>query len=85
MCVRTGAELFHDGLAFFLWHVAVHGRDREVGLHHLITQPVHLLAGVAEDDGLGDGQRVIQVAQRVKLPLLLLYCHEELLDAGSGG
>ena len=37
--------------------------------------------GVAEDDSLRDGEGVIQVTQGVKLPLLPLYCHEELLDA----
>ena len=38
---------------------------------------------VGEDDGLGDGERVIQVAQSVELPLLTLHSHEELLDALS--
>ena len=37
--------------------------------------------GVAEDDGLCDGERVVEVTQRVKLPLLALDRHEELLDA----
>ena len=40
----------------------------------------HLALGVAEDDGLGDGESVVQVAQSVKLPLLPLHSHEELLD-----
>lgn len=35
--------------------------------------------GVAEDDGLCDGQSVVQIAQRVKLPLLSLHGDEELL------
>ena len=34
---------------------------------------------------LRDGQRVVQVAQRVKLPLLALHRHKELLDALRGG
>lgn len=41
----------------------------------------HLPFGVAEDDGLSDGQRVIQIAQSVKLPLFSFHCHEKLLDA----
>lgn len=41
----------------------------------------HLSLGVAEDDCLGDGEGVVQVAQRVKLPLLLLHRNKELLDA----
>lgn len=36
--------------------------------------------GVAEDDGLCDGQGVVQVTQSVKLPLLSLHSHEELFD-----
>ncbi len=35
--------------------------------------------GVAEDDGLCDGQSVVQITQSVKLPLLSLHSHEELL------
>lgn len=35
--------------------------------------------GVAEDDGLRDGQSVVQITQSVKLPLLPLHCHKELL------
>ena len=74
------AELGHDGVALLLRHVAVHGGDGEVGLAHLVGQPVDLLLGVAEDDGLRDRERVVQVAQRVELPLLALDRDEELLD-----
>lgn len=35
--------------------------------------------GVAEDHGLGDGQSVVQITKSIKLPLLPLYCHKELL------
>lgn len=41
----------------------------------------HLLLGIAEDDGLSDGESVVQVAQGVEFPLLTLHCHKELLDA----
>lgn len=40
--------------------------------------------GVAEDDGLCDGQRVVKVTQGVELPLLSLHGDEELLDALQG-
>lgn len=40
--------------------------------------------GVAEDDGLGDGQGVVQVTQGVELPLLPLHGNEELLDPLQG-
>jgi len=41
----------------------------------------HLLLCVAEDDSLRDGERVVEVAERVELPLLALHSHEKLLDA----
>uniref|UniRef100_A0A8W7PPN0 Uncharacterized protein n=1 Tax=Anopheles coluzzii TaxID=1518534 RepID=A0A8W7PPN0_ANOCL len=77
----AGPELFHNFVTLLLRHVAVHRADGKVGLAHLLRQPVDLAPGVAEDDRLRDGQRVVQVAQRVELPLLPLDCHEELLDA----
>ncbi len=77
---RAGAELAHDGVALALVQVAVHGGDGEVLLLHLLGEPVHLAAGVAVDDGLGDGQRGVQVAQGVELPLLALDGDVELLD-----
>ena len=43
-------------------------------------QPVHLLLRVAEDHRLGDGERVVEVAERVELPLLALHGHEEPLN-----
>ena len=36
---------------------------------------------VTENYSLCDGKDVIEIAQGVELPLLLLHCHEELLDA----
>ena len=49
---------------------AHHGRHGEVPGVHLLGQPVDLAARVDEDDGLRDGQRLVEVAQRVQLPLL---------------
>mmetsp|Transcript_73098 Transcript_73098/g.158084 ORF Transcript_73098/g.158084 Transcript_73098/m.158084 type:complete len:321 (+) Transcript_73098:2-964(+) len=80
----TGAELLHDRIALLLRHVAVDRRHREVGVAHLLRQPVDLLLRVAEDDRLRDGERVVQVAERVELPLLALHRDEELLDALQG-
>ena len=62
----------------------MHGGDSEVCLSHLLRQPLHLSLCVAEDDRLSDGQGVVEVTERVKLPLLLLYGNEELLDALKG-
>ena len=45
------------------------------------THTPHLSPCVAENDSLCDGQRVVQVTQSVKLPLLLLHSNKELLDS----
>lgn len=45
------------------------------------AQVAYLPLGVAEDHCLCDGERVIQVTQRIKLPLLLLNSNKKLLDA----
>lgn len=45
-------------------------RDSKVPRVHLFCQPVNLPPGVEEDDCLSDCQSLVQVAQRVQLPLL---------------
>ena len=75
------SELLHDGISLLLWHVSVHGGHSEVSLPHLLCQPFNLSLCVAEDDRLSDGECVVKVAKCVKLPLLLLNGHKELLDS----
>ena len=36
------SEFFHDGISFFLWHVAMHWRHRKVCFPHFFCQPVNL-------------------------------------------
>jgi len=81
---RAGTELLHDDLTLTLLHISVHGRDSELTGSELLGQPVDLSAGVAEDDGLGDGDGLVEIAQGVELPLLLLNGDEELLDTLEG-
>lgn len=81
---RTRAELLHDDLTLALLHVSVHGRDSELAGSQLLGQPVDLSAGVAEDDGLGDGDGLVEIAEGVQLPLLLLNGNVELLDTLEG-
>ena len=50
----------------------------------LLSKPIDLSAGVAEDDGLGDGDSLVQVGESVKLPVLLLDGNVELLDTFQG-
>ena len=78
------AELAHNDIALGLVHVTVHARDGEIARLELVGEEVHLSAGVAEDDRLGDGERLVQVAQRVELVLLLVDGDVELLDTFKG-
>ena len=81
---RAGSELAHDDLSLGLLHVTVHGRDGELPGGELVGEPVDLAAGVAEDDGLGDGDGLVEIAERVELPLLLLDGNVELLNTLEG-
>lgn len=50
----------------------MHGRDSELSLVELGGEPVDLPSGGTEDDGLGDGDSLVQVAKSLELPVLLL-------------
>lgn len=52
----TSPELGHDRIPLLLRHISVHAADGKVGFTELLGQPVDLSTGVAEDDGLGDGE-----------------------------
>ena len=69
---RSGSELLHDDLTLTLVHVTVHGGDGEFTLVELLGEPVDLSSSGAEDDGLGDGDSLVQVTKGVELPVLLL-------------
>eukprot|EP00955_Chlamydomonas_euryale_P058067 356968-Chlamydomonas_euryale.AAC.11 len=81
---RARAELAHDDVPRVLVHVAVRRRYGVVALSHLVGQPVNLASCVGKDDRLRDGQRLVQVAQRVQLPILLVDVDVELLDTLEG-
>lgn len=81
---RSGTELLHDNITLALLHVTVHGRDGEVTGSELVGEPVDLAAGVTEDDGLGDGDGLVEIGEGVELPLLLLDSNVELLDTLEG-
>ena len=67
---RSRTEFAHDNVALLLLHLAVHGRHGKVPLVHLFRQPVDFPARVAENDGLSDTQRIVQIAQRIQFPFL---------------
>lgn len=81
---RTRAELLHDHVTLSLVHVSVHGRDSEVTGSELVGKPVDLSTGVAEDDGLGDGDSLVKIGECVELPVLLLDGDVELLNTFEG-
>jgi hypothetical protein len=78
------AELPHDEVSLALVHVAVHGRHREVLCLHLLREPVNFPPRVAVYDSLGDGQRGVQVAQGLELPLLALDGNVKLFNTFEG-
>src|SRR5216683_3504109 len=57
-----------------------HGRYSELAGVQLLGEPIDLSPRVAEDDGLGDRDSLIKIAERVKLPLLLLDSNVKLFD-----
>jgi len=63
-----------------LVHVAVHRRYREVAGMHLLSQPIDFPSGIAEDDGLGNGQSFVKITESIQLPFLFFYADVELLD-----
>ena len=51
---------------------------------HLLRQPIHLPASVAEDNSLPDGDHLVEIAQGIQLPLLLFDGDVELLNISQG-
>jgi len=79
---RVGlTEVGHNAVSLLLRHLSVHGGYSEVGVAHLVRQPVNLAARVAEDNCLCDGECVVEIAQGVEFPLFLLDSDEVLLEA----
>lgn len=81
---RSGTELLHDNITLALLHVTVHGGDGEVTGSELVGEPVDLSASVTEDNGLSDGDGLVEIGEGVELPLLLLNSNVELLDTLEG-
>lgn len=80
----AGSELRHDRVPLLLRHRAVHEADGEVSLPHLFRQPLNFLLLVAENDGLRDGQLIVEVKQRLAFVVFLFDRDEELFDAVEG-
>lgn len=81
---RSRSELLHDHITLSLFHVTVHGRDGEVTGSQLVGKPIDLSSGVAEDNGLGDGDGFVEIREGIKFPFFLLDSDVELLDTFEG-
>ena len=62
----------------------MHGGDSEVTAGELVGEPVDLSAGVAEDDGLSDGNGLVKIGESLQFPIFLLDGNVELLDTFEG-
>ena len=51
---------------------------------HFLRQRVDLPPCIAEDDSLSDSDSLVEITQRIQLPLLLLHSNIELLDTLEG-
>ena len=78
------SELLHDDLTSPLVHISMHGRHGELLLVEFGGKPVDLSSGRAEDDGLCDGDGLVQVAKGLELPVLFLNSNVELPDTLEG-
>lgn len=67
----AGTELAHHGIMIRLIHVTVEHACSELTLAHVLRQPLDLSPRVRVDNRLGDRACLIEIAQGVKLPLLL--------------
>lgn len=62
----------------------MHGGDGEITGSEFIGEPVDLSSGVAEDDGLCDGDGLVQIGKGVQLPVFLLNSDVELFNTFEG-
>lgn len=81
---RSRAEFLHNKISLTLVHVSMHSRDGKITLAEFVGKPVHLLTGIAEDDGLGNGDGLIEIGEGVQFPVLFLDCDIKLLDTFQG-
>jgi hypothetical protein len=81
---RPRSELLHDQITLVLVHISMHGRHSEVTSSELLSEPINLSTGVAEDNSLRDGDSLVQVRQGIEFPFLFFDCNVKLLDTLQG-
>jgi hypothetical protein len=60
--------------------VAYHSRHSEFTRMHLLRQPINLSAGIAENDGLRDGDGLVKITEGIEFPFFLFNGNIELLN-----
>ena len=50
----------------------MHGRHGELTLVEFLSEPVDLASSGTEDDGLGNGDSLVQVTESVEFPVFLV-------------
>lgn len=78
------SKFSHNDVSGILVHITVSGGHGMVTLSHLVGEPVDFTTGVCEDNALGDGQRLVEIAQGIKLPFFFIDIDVELLDTFQG-
>jgi hypothetical protein len=81
---RPGSELLHNQITLGLIHITVHGGNGEITSSELVGKPVDLPSCVAEDNGLGDCDGLVQIGKGVQFPIFLLDSNIKLLDTFKG-
>ena len=74
------AELIHDPVSFLLLEFRMDGAHRKILFAHAVGQEIDSFFGVAEDDGLGDGQSVVQVHQSLEFVFVFVHQNEKLAN-----
>ena len=72
--------VYDDNKHIYLVHITVHGRDGKISGLHLFGQPIDLTPCVAVDDGLGDGQSGVEIAEGLEFPFFPFDRNVKLLD-----
>lgn len=78
---RSTLELFQDLGTLGRFKVGMTQGYGKIFAAKLLGQPINLLATVAEDNGLSDIQRLVEIRKYVELPLLFLAINVELTDS----
>jgi len=81
---RSSSEFIQNDISFLLSNISVGGRNGEFSASHFVCQPIDLPSGIAENDGLGDVEGIVQVAKGIEFPVLPFDGNIKLFDSFQG-